>query len=80
MAAKDSSTPPVPTVTRVTTYLLTNGTKVLGVYIVLKEQAKDNVRDSVLIVGALLALGAQTVEAILLATIDRFFGGEGRSK
>lgn len=65
---------------RITTYVVTNGTKVLGVYMVVKEQTKDTVRDSVLVTGALLALGAQTVEAILLAAIDRFFGGEDRSK
>jgi hypothetical protein len=59
---------------RVATYFVTNGTKVLGVYIVLKEASREVVRDSVLIVGALLALGAQTVEAIVLAAIDRFFG------
>ena len=65
---------------RLTTYILTNGTKVVGVYIVLKEQSQDMVRDSVLIVGALLALGAQTTEAILLSLIDRFFGGGDKEK
>jgi hypothetical protein len=62
------------TVSRVTTYLVMNGTKIAGVYIVLKEQTGEG-RNWVLLAGGALALGAQTVEAILIAVIDRFFGG-----
>lgn len=80
MSSQDSPTPPNGRAARVTTYVVTNGTKVLGVYVIVKEQTRDAVRDSVLIAGALLALGAQTVEAIILATIDRFFGGGDKSK
>jgi hypothetical protein len=64
---------------RVTTYVVTNGTKVIGVYVGLKEAARDNVRESVLIFAACLALGAQTVENVLLKAIDRFFGGPNGS-
>jgi hypothetical protein len=67
------------TVTRVTTYLIANGTKVAGVYIILKEQAEGG-RNWVLIAGAALALGAQTVETIIIAALDRFFGGSGERR
>lgn len=80
MSSQDSPTPQTGRLARVTTYLITNGTKVVGVYIILKERTLDDPKDSVLIIGGVLALGAQTVEAIVLATIDRFFGNGGRSK
>ena len=63
------------TVGRVTTYVITNGIKVLGAYVVVVEQAGQG-RSWVLVAGAVLALGAQTVERIVLAALDRFFGGE----
>jgi hypothetical protein len=78
MAEQDSSTRN-GRAGRVSTYIVTNGTKVVGLYLVLKEQSGAG-RDSVLIAGALLALGAQTAETIILAVIDRFFGGGDRSK
>ena len=70
-----SSTPHGGMPSRITTYVIANGTKVAGAYLVLKEQAGEG-RNSVLIVGAVMILGAQTVEAVLLRIIDRFFGGE----
>jgi drug/metabolite transporter (DMT)-like permease len=75
MSAPESSTPAAGTLSRVTTYLIANGTKVAGVYIILKEQSGEG-RNWILVAGAALALGAQTVEAIVIAAIDRFFGGE----
>jgi hypothetical protein len=63
------------TIGRVTTYALANGTKVMGIYLGIKEAGRENVRESVLIFAACLALGAQTVENIVLKAIDRFFGG-----
>jgi hypothetical protein len=60
-------------VSRVSTYVVTNGIKVLGAYVVLAEQAGQG-RNWVLLAGAALALGAQTVERIALAVIERFFG------
>jgi hypothetical protein len=63
MGAPESSTPKATgTVSRVSTYLIMNGTKVAGVYIILKEQGGEG-RNWVLVAGAALALGAQTVEA-----------------
>jgi hypothetical protein len=67
------------TLSRVTTYLVMNGTKVAGVYIVLKEQSGEG-RNWVLLAGGALALGAQTVETVLIALINRFFGAEGSSR
>lgn len=61
------------------TYIVTNTTKAVGLYVILKEQAGQG-RDTVVIAGVLLALGAHTAERILLALIDRFFGGGGGSK
>ena len=65
---------------RVTTYIVTNGTKVVGVYLILKEASRDTTRDSILLAGAALALGAQAVEDIILKIVDRIFGGEGGSR
>jgi drug/metabolite transporter (DMT)-like permease len=80
MGAPESSTPKATgTVSRVSTYLIMNGTKVAGVYIILKEQGGEG-RNWVLVAGAALALGAQTVEAIVIAAIDRFFGGQSESR
>jgi hypothetical protein len=81
MNAPDSSTPRATgTVSRVGTYLVMNGTKIAGVYIILKEQSGEG-RNWVLLAGGALALGAQTVESVLIALIDRFLGGaqEGSS-
>jgi hypothetical protein len=75
MSAPESSTPAAGTLSRVTTYLIANGTKVAGVYIILKEQTGEG-RNWVLVAGAALALGAQTVETVLIAAINRFFGAE----
>jgi hypothetical protein len=75
-----SSSSPSDRAGRIGALIVTNGTKAIGVYIVLKEAARESTRDSVLIVGALLAMGAQTVESIVLAAIDRFFGGEEKSR
>jgi hypothetical protein len=81
MADRDRSTSsPSDRASRIGALIVTNGTKAIGVYIVLKEAARETTRDSVLIVGALLAMGAQTAESVILAAIDRFFGGEGKSK
>jgi drug/metabolite transporter (DMT)-like permease len=80
MTAPDSSGQSATgTVSRVTTYLIMNGTKVAGVYIILKEQSGEG-RNWILVAGAALALGAQTVEAIVIAAIDRFFGGRAESR
>jgi hypothetical protein len=75
MPDSPSSTSPAGMPSRISTYVIANGTKVVGAYLVLKEQAGEG-RNSVLIVGAIMILGAQTVEAVLLRVIDRFFGGE----
>ena len=49
-----------------------------GVYLILKEASRDTVRDSILLAGAALALGAQAVEDIILRLVDRFFGDDGQ--
>lgn len=64
--------------TRATTYIVTNGTKVVGVYLILKEASRETTRDSVLLAGAFLALGAQAAEDIILKIVDRFFGNGSR--
>lgn len=65
------------TIGRVTTYVITNGIKVLGAYVILAEQQGEG-RNWVLLAGAALALGAQTVEKIALAALDKFFGNGHR--
>ena len=75
MADPHSSQPPTGRASRVTTLVIANGLKVVGAYLIVVEQQGMG-RSTVLIVGALLALGAQTVETVVLRAIDRFFGRE----
>lgn len=74
MPTQDSPTPPNGRLPRATAYVVTNGTKVVGLYLGIKEVARETVRESVLIFAAVLAMGAQAVENIVIAAIDRFFG------
>jgi hypothetical protein len=67
-------------VSRLTAYIVTNGTKVVGVYLILKEASRETTRDSVLLAGAFLALGAQAAEDIILRIVDRIFNGGNGSR
>lgn len=60
---------------RVSTLLITNGTKLVGIYVFLKEVSRESRSDTVLLICAGLMLGAQTVEAVALKAIDRIFKG-----
>lgn len=55
------------------TYVATNGMKVAGLYMGLKEQQGEG-REAVLIFAGCLVLGAQKVENMVIAGLDKFFG------
>jgi hypothetical protein len=57
------------------TLVVTNATKVAGLVIALNEAMVRDERDAaVMIVAAVMMIGAQAAEQILLRAIDRFFG------
>jgi hypothetical protein len=60
---------------RGSTLLITNLTKLGGLAIAIHETLlRANARDSVMALAALLVLGAQVCENVLLRVIERFFG------
>lgn len=57
------------------TLLITNVTKVAGIAIAINEaMIRSEIRSGALAIAALMMLGAQVTENVILKAIDRFFG------
>jgi hypothetical protein len=60
--------------TWVSTLLVTNATKLAGLYLAINELViRDAARDTALAIAALMMLGAQTAEEVIGKFIDRMF-------
>lgn len=76
----EPQTPPTHTqvqakVARGSALVVTNLTKLAGVYLAVSEQAgKGDAQTSVLATAALFVLGGQMAETVLLRAVDQFFG------
>jgi hypothetical protein len=71
-----SSSPANGTGARLATVLAAKAPQIVALYLAIKEQSRESVRDSVIIFCVVALVGAQAAQNIILGAIDRVLGSD----